>query len=96
MSLLENAVQLKKMLMGMEKDIGFDTLSSPEKSVFYAVVDLNEGGALNSNSIRSHAFVHDLTSATFYRALKSLIAKGFIMHEVGTKTGHYRIGLELS
>lgn len=92
MSLFENAAQLKKVLVGMEKDIGLEDLSDPEKSVFYAVVDLNAGEAIQSSFIRKHALTLSLSKPTFHRALKTLVEKGFIIHEAGTKTGKYRVG----
>lgn len=92
MSLFENAVQIKKLLVGMEKDIGLDELSDPEKSIFYAAIDLSNGAAIHSNNIRTHSLAANLTKATFFRALKALVTKGLLVHEVGTKTGQYRIG----
>jgi len=92
MSLFENAAQLKKLLVGMEKDIGLDDLSDPEKSVFYAAIDLSNGDAIHTNNIRTHTLAESLTKPTFFRALKSLVTKGLLVHEDGTKTGQYRIG----
>ena len=76
----------------MEKDIGLGDLSDPEKSVFYAAIDLSNGDAIHSNSIRAHTLAVSLTKPTFFRALKSLVTKGLLVHEAGTKTGQYRIG----
>ncbi|MEH6836710.1 MULTISPECIES: hypothetical protein [Falsihalocynthiibacter] len=90
MSVFAIAAQLKKMLLGMEKDLGFDTLSESEKSILYAVIDLEGGSAIHSSLIKSHELTDSLTKPTFHRALKSLVSKGYIIHEDGTKTGLYR------
>ena len=91
MSAFENAVQLKKLLVTMEKDIGLEKFSDAERSVFYAAVDLDIGEAIHTRVIRSHLLTVDVTQATFYRALKTLVEKGFLSHEDGTKAGQYRV-----
>ncbi len=91
MSLIENAVQLKKMLVGMERDIGLDELSDPEKTVLYSFIDLDVGEAINSGAVRDHILTLKLSKPTFHRALKSLVKKGFVTHEAGTKTAQYRL-----
>ena len=91
MSVFTNAALLKKMLLGMEKDLGFDALSDPEKSILYAVVDLEVGEAVHSSLIKTHVLADRLTKPTFHRALKSLVSKGYLAHEDGTKAGLYRL-----
>lgn len=91
MPVLENAVHLRKLLLGMERDIGLDNLTDTEKSVYYAVVDLDTGGSVQSRVIRKHELTNDLSQPTFYRALKALLNKGLLAHEAGTRAGQYRI-----
>lgn len=90
MAVFTIAAQLKKMLLGMERDLGFDTLSESERSILYAVIDLEGGNAIHSSLIKGHELTEGLTKPTFHRALKSLVTKGYIAHEQGTKTGLYR------
>ena len=91
MSVFQNAVQLKKLLVTMEKDIGLQSFSDAERSVFYAAVDLDTGEAIHTRVIRSHLLTVDVTQATFYRALKTLVERGFLLHADGTKAGQYRV-----
>lgn len=92
MSLFSKAAQLRKILIGMENDLGFEDLSDSEKSILYAVVDLDVGRAVQSSLIKAHILTDRMTKPTFHRALKSLVSKGYLAHETGTKVGLYRLG----
>ena len=88
---LMNVVQLRELLLGMEKDLGLGQLSQNEKDVFYAVnsvISLKKSIA-KSEDIKNHGLLLDMTQPTFHRCLKKLLHIGFLAHAPNTIAGSY-------
>lgn len=75
----------------MEKDSGLSELPEAEKLIFYAFVDLESGDAIRSSALRGHSLLQNVPVPTYHRALKSLLKRGLIEHDEGTKASHYRL-----
>lgn len=82
---------LRTLLFEMEQDVGLEDLSAAEKDVLFAAhaVAAKNGGSITSEAIRHHALASDLAQATYHRALRSLLAAGFLVKAPGTKAGRY-------
>lgn len=84
-----NVVELRKLLLGMEKDLGLGHLSQNEKDVFYAVMSVisDRNGVAKSDEIKNHDLVADMTQPTFHRCLKKScqneIIRSCSKHEIG-------------
>ena len=98
MNKLSALVELRCMLLEMERDIGLSDLSTTERDVFLAAHALSkEGGeAVSSDRIRRHALVADLAQATYHRALRSLVGSGLIEKAAGYKSRHYVVRGDLT
>ena len=97
MSKISALLELRSMLLDMERDVGLDQLSSSEVNVLlaaYAVTD-KLGEAVSSDQIRQHELSCDLAQATYHRALRSLLSMGLIQKADGYKSGRYVVNAEL-
>lgn len=85
--------RLMAMLAEMEKDLGLDGLSEPERRILGAIGALVSQGqdTVSSRAIKTEMACENLTDPTYYRGLKSLIEKGYIRVIDGRKTGLYRL-----
>lgn len=91
MDKLKSVFDLRKMLHKMEKDIGLGGLSRTERDVLMAAHALTDapGVSVDTDQIRRQALISTLAPATYHRALRSLLHKGYIENAVGTKTRQY-------
>lgn len=85
--------KLYSILAEMERDLGLDGLTEPERRVLSAIGSLlgETGKTFNSRDVKNNGVCHNLTDPTFYRALKSLVDNGYIEVIEGRKTGIYRL-----
>ena len=86
-----NVVQLRELLLGMERDLGMGHLFQNEKDVFYAVnsVIYARNGIGKSDEIKSHDLLREMTQPTFHRCLKKLANIKLLAHAPNTKAGSY-------
>lgn len=84
-------VKLRTLLLEMERDIGLQELSSVEVDILLAVHAVADESTriATSESIRNHPLAVDLAQATYHRALRSLLASGYLRKAPGTKAGRY-------
>ena len=69
------------MIKDMEKNEGLHTLSQTERDILYAATDVaGEDGEF---------VARDISHATYHRAFKSLLGKGFMKPARGFKTRNY-------
>ncbi len=80
--------------MDMEAELGLLDLSGIEKDVLYAISETLQGDppVVQSEALRSHVFVAAMPQATFHRALRNLLEKGYVSHAPNTKAGRYVLG----
>lgn len=94
---VKSVAQLRALLFEMEKSLGLAELSQNEKDVLYAINQLAKSDAnlVKSDQIRSHPLVSEFPSASFHRALKSLLKRGLVSHAPETKARSYIVNAEL-
>ncbi len=92
MSEISRLAELRKLLLEMEHTMGLQDLSSVERDVFYAATDLAAPATpVKSTSLQSHALLSSVSRPTFFRALKSLVGKGYLTHCHPPVRGQYHV-----
>lgn len=87
---MERLAKLREMLLRMEGELGLGDLSRFERDLLYAVRDLaGEGQMVRSADLRSHSLTVKMAQPTFHRALRELIARGYLRHAEDTRTRYY-------
>lgn len=88
---IKSVAQLRALLFDMEKSLGLVDLSPNERDVLYAINEVSSGSPkkARSEAIRSHPLAAAIPQATYHRALKSLVQRGFVAHAPDTRAGHY-------
>lgn len=82
--------ELRKLLLGMERAMGLQELSPVERDIFYAANDIaGPENKVRTTGLLSHALVEDVSRPTFFRALKSLVEKGYLSPSRNQTRGHY-------
>ena len=90
---IKQAAQLRLILLGMEHDLNLEGLTTFERDVLYAATSLHiQGTCIKSDDIKTHEMAKSMAAPTFYRALKVLLEKGFLLTWPGTIKGSYALG----
>lgn len=97
MDKLDSLFQLRELLLKMERDVGLDVLSTPERDVFLVAYSLagKHGNIVESVQIRSHDLVKPMAQATYHRALRALLKLGFLERASGSKAKTYVVRNDL-
>ena len=96
-SKLQSFLQLKKLLVLMEADLGIDNLEQNERDLLAAIVDIQkDDGSFDSAALKSHSLISTQSNATFFRTLRSLQDKGYVAKRSGFGRGSYVLVGELS
>lgn len=83
---------LRNMLWQMEVEFGLEDLSQPQKDVYYAAcLVADEDQLVHSDIVKRHPMLALMARPTFYRALKDLVDKGFLVTAGPRKDGRYLI-----
>lgn len=84
--------RMRQLLASLERDLGLVALPKVELDLLYAVDLLaeNPDQVLTSAEIRKHSLMRDVPTATFNRALKSLMKKGYIELSPDCRAKHYK------
>ena len=68
-----SVLELKKILNGMEDDLGLSKLTEVERNVLYAIKDLEkEYGKAKTGNLLSHEFTSKMSRISVFRSLKTL------------------------
>lgn len=90
MSDLSKLTELRKLMLDMERSIGLQELSSVERDIYYAASDLESiPNGVKTNTLLEHSLVTDVSRPTFFRALKSLVVKGYLAQSHAEGRGQY-------
>ncbi len=90
MSDISKLAELRKLLMGMEDTLGLQDLSSVERDIYYAASDISDcDDGFKTIGLMEHTLVTGISRPTFFRALKSLVQKGYLSHIEETSRGRY-------
>ena len=82
--------QLKQLLFGLEKDLGIDDLSEIQQNILYAASLLAVGDKpVETEDIRNHQLLGSAARSTFFKALRELVASGYLQHKSGTQRSQY-------
>lgn len=91
--MLENKLAaLRNMLWQMEIEVGLEKLPQPQKDVYYAAclaADTNQ--LVHTDEVKQQPILSRMSRPTFYRALKELVDKNFLVNAGHRKDGCYRI-----
>jgi secreted Zn-dependent insulinase-like peptidase len=91
-SKLQKFLQVKKLLMLMEADLGFDDLKQDERDLLAAILDIQkDDGSFESDILIAHDLARRLSNATFFRTLRSLQDKGYIIKSDGRQRNLYEL-----
>ena len=83
---------LRNMLWQMEVEVGLEQLSQAQRDVYYAACLVADDDQLvHSDIVKGHPMVAPMARPTFYRALRDLVAKGFLAAASERKDGRYLI-----
>lgn len=87
---------MRAILRSMEKDLGLDDLSKVELDVLMSAHNLTQtlGQVISSRDIRSHALIKAVPSATFHRALVTLVEGGYIRKADDKRTKNYIVAFQ--
>jgi DNA-binding MarR family transcriptional regulator len=88
---LEALCNLRALSRSMEYELGLDDLGQVELDILLAAQSLNPppNGVVTSNDMRQHKLVAGFPPATFHRALRSLIDRGYLKKAEGAKAKSY-------
>lgn len=79
-------------MLEMEYSLGLQELSAVERDVYYAVADLSSAQAgAKTTSLLGHTLISGVSRPTFFRALKSLVGKGYVAQCATASRGRYCI-----
>ena len=88
---LNELSKIRRLILQMEKDLGFAELSKNEIDILCAASDLWEKNSIiESAKLKKHMLTTSMKSATFHRALKSLLERNIMSHDKNYKSKHYR------
>ncbi|MDC0739216.1 hypothetical protein N6L24_13090 [Cognatishimia sp. SS12] len=87
---ISKLAELRKLLLGMERALGLEDLSAVERDIYYAASELStEAPGVRTTGLLSHALLEDVSRPTFFRALKSLVGKGYLSQSNASRRGVY-------
>jgi len=90
MSEISKLTKLRKMMLEMERSLGLQDLSAVERDIYYAAIELsNTLNNVKTINLLDHALVVRVSRPTFFRALKSLVARGYLIPAQETRRGQY-------
>lgn len=87
---ISKLAELRKLMFEMEKSMGLQGLSAAERDIYYAASDLSgPASEVKTTCLQAHALVAEISRPTFFRALKSLVKKGYLTQPKRTGRGSY-------
>lgn len=90
MSEISTLAKLRKMMLEMECSMGLQDLSAVERDIYYAAVDLSDAlSSVKTTNLLDHTLIANVSRPTFFRALKSLVSKGYLIQCQVSGRGRY-------
>jgi hypothetical protein len=90
MSKISKLTELRKLMLEMERSIGLQELSAVERDIYYAATDLsNLSDGVRTTNLLGHTLIANVSRPTFFRALKSLVHKGYLVQNQVDGRGRY-------
>lgn len=74
----------------MERSLGLQDLSPVERDIYYAASELSKtGDDVRTVGLIEHTLLESVSRPTFFRALKSLVGKGYLSQCNSANRGRY-------
>ena len=90
MSEISKLTKLRKMMLEMERSMGLQGLSAVERDIYYAATDLSDAlNDIKTTNLLDHKLIVNVSRPTFFRALKSLVYKGYLIQSEVSGRGRY-------
>lgn len=82
---------LRTLMRSMELELGLEDLSAAELDVFLAAQSIgsDEDAVITTTELRSHDLVSVFPPATYHRALRALVERGYLKKAKGAKAKTY-------
>ncbi|SHG86384.1 hypothetical protein [Cognatishimia maritima] len=89
---ISKITELRKLLLGMERAMGLEDLSAVERDIYYAASELaSRNHGVRTTGLLSHDLMENVSRPTFFRALKSLVNKGYLSQASTSRRGVYMV-----
>ena len=86
------ATQLRELQLGIEKDLGINSLNSIQKNIIYTATILSRvDGTFETSDMRQHNLLEGVSHSGFFRSLKSLVDFGYFKHFKDRKRSIYEL-----
>ena len=90
MSEISKLAKLRKMMLDMERSMGLRDLFPVERDIYYAATELSDAfNSVRTTNLLDHKLVVEVSRPTFFRALKSLVSRGYLIQGLETGQGRY-------
>ena len=90
MTEISKLAELRKLTHSMERTLGLEELSPVERDIYYAAEDLSQDESeVRTFGLIEHTLVRNVSRPTFFRALKSLVHKGYLSQSGSANRGRY-------
>ena len=90
MSDFSKLTSLRKLMLEIERSMGLQDLSAVERDIYYAAVDLSDAlSRVKTTNLLDHMLITNVSRPTFFRALKSLVSKGYLIQNQVSGRGRY-------
>lgn len=87
---ISKLAELRKLVHGMERSLGLQELSPVERDLYYAASELSEDfRQVRTVGLIEHSLLTDVSRPTFFRALRSLVSKGYLSQCSSENRGCY-------
>jgi len=94
MSDISKLAKLRKLMLEMERSMGLQDLSPVERDIYYAATELSDAfNSVRTTNLLDHKLVVEVSRPTFFRALKSLVSRGYLIQPQETGRGQYIVKL---
>lgn len=89
---ISKLTELRKLMQSMERSLGLQDLSTVERDLYYAANELSKSDAqIRTVLLQEHSLLTSVSRPTFFRALKSLVKKGYLSHCSPVNRGRYQV-----
>ena len=90
MTEISKLAELRKLMQSMERTLGLEKLSPVERDIYYAAEELSKSDQeVRTFGLIEHTLVQSVSRPTFFRALKSLVKKGYLSQSGSANRGRY-------
>ncbi|MEX0349265.1 MAG: hypothetical protein AB3N15_07535 [Paracoccaceae bacterium] len=89
---ISKLAELRKLLQSMERSLGLQNLSPVERDIYYAASEISKSDEeVRTVLLIEHSLLQTVSRPTFFRALKSLVNKGYLSQGRASNRGRYLV-----